>query len=109
MNDQSMPVVLLGWRPMAKGSLRGFAKVRLGRALVINDIPVLQSNGKAWASMPGKPLVDRDGQPMRDNRGKARFAPILEWSDRDAGDRFSAAVVEAVTREHGAAAIEVAT
>ncbi len=108
MSDQSMPVALLGWKPLAKGSLRGFAKVRLGRSLVINDIPVLQSNGKAWASMPGKPLVDRDGQPMRDNKGKQRFSPILEWADRDASDRFSLAVVEAITREHGASALEVA-
>ncbi len=99
--SEAMPVTLLGWKPVAKGSLRGFAKVRLGRALVINDIPVLQSNGKAWASMPGKPLVDRDRQPMRDNKGKARFSPILEWADRDASDRFSSAVVEAITREHG--------
>lgn len=109
MTDTTMPVVLLGWRPLTKGNLRGFAKVRLGRALVINDIPVLNSSGKAWASMPGKPLVDRDGQPMRDSRGKARFSPVLEWSDRDSSDRFSAAVVEAIARKHGAAALEAAT
>ena len=108
MSDQSMPVVLLGWKSLAKGSLRGFAKVRLGRALVIHDIPVLHSNGKVWASMPAKPLADRDGQPMRDNKGKQRFSPILEWSDRGASDRFSAAVVEAIIREHGAAAFEAA-
>lgn len=102
-----MPVVLLGWRPLAKGSLRGFAKVRLGRALVIHDIPVLHSSGRAWVSMPAKPLVDRDGQPMRDSKGKQRYSPLLEWAERDASDRFSAAVVEAITREHGAAAFEV--
>jgi len=32
----------------------------------------------------------------------------LEWSDRDSSDRFSAAVVEAIAREHGASALEVA-
>lgn len=44
---------------------------------------------------------------MRDNKGKQRFSPIFEWADRDASDRFSSAVVEAITREHGVAALEV--
>ena len=43
-----MPVVLLDWKPIIKGALRGFARVRLGRALVIHDIPVLSSNWRAW-------------------------------------------------------------
>ncbi len=96
-----MPVTVLAWKPLAKGALCGFAKVRLGKALVINDVPVLQTNGKCWASMPGRPMVDRDGQPMRDAKGKPKYSPILEWEDRDAGIRFSVAVVEAITREHG--------
>lgn len=101
MTDVTMPVAVLAWKPIAKGSLLGFARVRLGRALVINDVPVLQTNGKFWASMPGKPLVDRDGQPLRDAKGKQRFSPVLEWEDRETGNRFSAAVVEAVQAEHG--------
>lgn len=99
--SSSMPVALLAWKPITKGSLVGFAKVRLGRALIINDVPVLCSNGKSWASMPGKPMVDRDGQPMRDGKNRPRYSPICEWEDRDAGNRFSAAVVEAITREYG--------
>ena len=100
MSDQPMPLSLLGWKPVAKGALLGFAKVRLGKALIVNDVPVLQSNGKFWASMPGKPVVDRDGQPMRDAKGKPRFSPILEWEDRAAQSRFSDAVVAAVQAEH---------
>ncbi len=36
-----MPVVLLGFKAIAKGSLRGFAKIRIGRALIVSDVPVL--------------------------------------------------------------------
>lgn len=101
MSGAAMPVALLGWKPLAKGALCGFAKVRLGKYLVINDVPVLQSNGRVWASMPAKPLVDRDGQPLRDAKGKQRYSPVLEWDGREASDRFSTAVVEAVQAEHG--------
>jgi hypothetical protein len=101
-----LPILLLEWRPLVKGALRGFATLRLGRSLKINDVPVLASNGKLWAALPGKPLVDRDGRAMLDARGKQRFTPILEWSDKAAADRFSQAVVDAVRAEHGPEALE---
>jgi hypothetical protein len=104
----AMPVVLLDWKPLAKGSLRGFARVKLGATLVINDIPVLISNGRAWASLPSKPLVGKDGVAIRDGSGKQRYAPILEWSIRESSDRFSSAVVDAVRRDYGPNALDVA-
>jgi hypothetical protein len=55
-----------------------------------------------------KPLVDRDGRAMLDARGKQRFAPVLEWSDQAAADRFSQAVVDAVRAEHGPEVLEAA-
>jgi hypothetical protein len=102
-----MPVHLVDWKSVVKGSLRGFAKVRLGRTLLINDVPVLSSNGRVWAAMPGKPLVGADGTGLRDDKGKQRYAPVLEWTSRDASDRFSEAVVAAVQQAHGSAAFNV--
>lgn len=106
--DAPLPLLLLAWKPVVKSSLRGFATVRLGKSLTINDCPVLCTNGKIWAALPGKPLVDRDGRAMLDVRGKQRFAPVLEWSDKAAADRFSQAVVDAVRAEHGPEALEPA-
>jgi hypothetical protein len=97
----SMPVSLLGWRPLLKGSLCGFAKVRLGKSLVINDVAVLAGTDGPWASLPSKPVIGRDGAAQRDANGKQRYSPVLEWADRSASDRFSAAVVDAIRREHG--------
>ena len=57
----AMPVVLLEWKPIAKGSLRGFAAVRLGRSLVIRDLATLHRNGRAWVGFPGKPIINADG------------------------------------------------
>src|SRR4051812_32445577 len=95
-----MPVTLLSWRPTARGLLRGFATVQLGKSLKITDVPVLYSNGKLWASLPGKLLI-ANGKALLDDLSKQQYVPILEWADKQAGDRFSAAVVAAIRAAHG--------
>ncbi len=101
-----MPITLLGWRPFVKGGLRGFARVRLGKSLTINDVPIMFSHGRAWAAMPGKPVIGADGVAQRDERGRQRYAAILEWADRATSTRFSDAVIAAIKREHGDAALD---
>lgn len=100
-----MPVILLAWKAVWKGSLRGFATIQLGRSLKITDVSVLSSNGKLWASLPSKPLIS-DGKALLDDRGKQRYVPIIEWTSKQASDRFSAAVVAAIRAEHGPEALE---
>ena len=94
----------MGWREMRKGSLCGFATVRVNVVgLVIHDIPVLAGNGgkTAWAGLPGKPIVGADGVAKHDaTTGKLRYSPVLEWSDKHVADRFSAAVFEAIEQAH---------
>ena len=82
-------VALLEWRPLVRGSLRGFAKIRIGRALIVSDVPVCTSNGRSWASLPAKPMLGADGVALRDADGKIRYVPVLEWANRDARDAFS--------------------
>jgi hypothetical protein len=90
-------IELVEWKEMQRNTLRGFATVRLRSGLTIRDCGVHTANGKAWASLPSKPIVDRDGQAQRDqSTGKIRYVPIVEWQSRDVANRFSAAVVEAV-------------
>ena len=90
---------LVGWRPVAKGSLRGFAVVELPIGLKIHDIPVFIGKNGPWASLPSKPQIDRDGRQKVAN-GKAAFSPVLEWQSRELSDRFSAAVVSLVRDAH---------
>jgi hypothetical protein len=88
---------LLKWTPQKKGVLRGFADVELPNGLRIYGCPVLvASNGRAWATFPGKPQIDREDRLIRQD-GKAQYAKVLDWSTRDVADRFSQAVVELVT------------
>lgn len=92
-------MVLESFRPVVKGSLRGFATVRLPIGLTISDIPVCASHGKVWASLPSKPTLDRDGRHIAEG-GKKKYAPILQWNDRVTTDRWSAAVVDLVRQQH---------
>jgi hypothetical protein len=91
---------LVDFKPIVKGSLRGFATVELPIGLKIHDILVLTSHGKIWASLPSKPQIDKNGQHRKDINGKAAYTAILEWRDRDLSDRFSQAVVELVRAAH---------
>jgi hypothetical protein len=104
----ALPILLLAWKPLVKGSVRGFASVRLGRSLTIHDVIVLASNGRLWVALPGKPLIDRDGRAVLDAHGKQRYGTLLEWSDKAAADRFSEAVIAAIRAEHGPEALEPA-
>jgi hypothetical protein len=93
---ESRRMRLISFKPLVKKSLRGFASIELPIGLKISDIPVLVSHGKAWAALPSKPQIDKDGQQKRDANGKPAYSPILEWRDRDLSDRFSAAVIELI-------------
>lgn len=97
-----MPAICLAWRAMKKNTLLGFAKIQLG-ALTINDVSVNTSNGRTWANLPSKPMVDRDGNVVRTPEGKIKYVPLLEWATREASDRFSESVITAVEeKEPGA-------
>lgn len=93
-------MTLEGFKPLRKGSLIGFASVKLPIGLVITDIPICTSHGKSWAALPSKLMVDRDGQPMVDSAGKRKYVPILSWSDRETSNKWSEAVIALVNEAH---------
>jgi DNA-binding cell septation regulator SpoVG len=91
---------LVSWRPVTKGSLRGFATVELPIGLKLHDVLVFVGRNGAWASLPSKAQIDRDGRQKTEANGKAMYAPVLEWRSRDLSDRFSEAVVALVRAAH---------
>ena len=86
---------LRSFKPLSKGALRGFATVELPSGLVISDCPVLLNNGKAWATLPSRPVLDRDGRHVEVS-GKKQYAPFADWRSRELADRFSATIVALV-------------
>jgi hypothetical protein len=94
-------LMVLGWKSKSSGSLRGFADIKLPNGLTIFGVGVFCANGRCWATLPGKPMLDRDGNAMREPAtNKLKYSQVLEWPDKQTSDRFSAAVVDAVEAQH---------
>ena len=91
---------LVSWKPVAKGRLRGFTTVELTVGLRLTDCAVFVGAKGAWATLPVKPQLDRDGRQRNGADGKPSYSPDLEWRSRDLADRFSAAVVALVGAAH---------
>ncbi len=83
-----------------KNSLRGFAKIMLPSGMILTDVSIHVSDGKAWASPPSKPMLSREGVHLRDDAGKPRYTPIVAFASRKLRDRFSQQVVEAIRISH---------
>jgi hypothetical protein len=81
----------------AGSALVGVAGVALpykGGWLIVDDLPVLMVNGKAWATWPAKPLLTKEGSVARiPGTGKVKYVNILHWEGPGVAARFSQTVV----------------
>jgi hypothetical protein len=80
---------ILDWRPLPRNSLLGFAKVEFASGLIISDVTVLTGERRPWASPPSKPMISRDGAVMKDDKGKIRYTPIVEFATKDVRNKWS--------------------
>jgi hypothetical protein len=94
---------LLAFREIRKGTLIGYARIRLPIGLTIVDVAIIAGKNGIFAALPTKAQFDRDGRQHRDANGKSAYAKILEWRDRVLGRRFSEVVVSPVRAVHPAA------
>jgi DNA-binding cell septation regulator SpoVG len=93
---------LVSFKPLVKGALRGFANVELPNGLRIDDCPICVGGNGAWAALPSKPVLDREGKQVETD-GKRQYAALLHWPDRETQDRWSDAVVALVRQAHSEA------
>jgi hypothetical protein len=91
---------LIGWQPVRKPPLYGFACVELPIGLRIFDVPIRAGKNGLWTGLPAKPEIDRDGRRKTDINGKPVYAEVLRWRDRELSNRFSQAVVALVRQAH---------
>ena len=91
---------ILDWREMRRNSLLGFAKVEFPSGMIVSDVTLLQGEKGPWASPPSKPMIGRDGAVMKDDAGKVRYVPIIEFVDKATRNRWSDSVIEALRAAH---------
>jgi hypothetical protein len=91
---------LLDLRRVRKGALRGFCRIELPNRMRVSYCPVLVSNGKAWATLPSKPVLDQDRRQKVDGAGKRQFGAIVEWRNRALANRFSDTLIALLRDAH---------
>lgn len=91
---------IVDWRPMQRNSLLGFAKVEFPSGLIIADVTIMNGERGPWAAPPSKPMVGRDGTAMKDEGGKIRYVPIIEFSSKAIRNKWSDAVIAAMRAAH---------
>jgi hypothetical protein len=92
---------LLDCRPIHKGKVLAATRLELPFGLRINDVLIFAGkDGRPFATLPAKPLLDRERRQRIGPDGRALYTPILEWCDRELGSRFSDTVVALVLEAH---------
>ena len=87
----------LEFRRVERGTLKGFAKIKVPQwRLTMDDVAIHEKNGKAWAALPARPILDENREVVRDEEGKVKYCKTLYFDDRATADRFSDAVLKAV-------------
>jgi hypothetical protein len=77
-------------RKLNKRALIGFFDVTLPSGMKLNGCTLLSKDGKKWVGLPSKEWTKTDGTKS--------YVPIVEIPDRDARDKFNAAVLPLAER-----------
>jgi hypothetical protein len=92
-----LSVQVENFKPLRSHSLYGFADLLIPEIrLRIKEASVHQSHGRRWIGLTAKPQIDREGRVRHEERGKAAYVNILQFTDRDTGDAFSARAIAAL-------------
>jgi hypothetical protein len=92
-----LTLVCLDWRSLERGTLLGFANVHIPAVrIVIRDVAIHARDGKRWAALPSKAQIGKDRELIRDDAGKIKYVPVLEFDNRKVADAFSEAALRAV-------------
>jgi hypothetical protein len=90
---------LLGWKPMQKNTLRGFADIETASGLQITGIGLHEDGEKRWIGMPGKPILEND-QHVAGVNGKKPWAKIISFRDGKVANAFRDQVITLVLAQH---------
>jgi hypothetical protein len=90
------PTRCTDWRPLRKGTLRGFAEVQFWTGAIWGGIGLHQAGDRVWASPPARPMVDSNGAVLRDEKGKVRYFQIIRFANHACQRQWSELVTRTV-------------
>jgi hypothetical protein len=93
-------VTIEEFRPVLKNTLRGFASVAFPSGMIVEEVSLHVSEGRAWASAPARPMLNATGTAMLDEHGKPRWKPFIRFRDRATRDTWSDLVIAAVRQTY---------
>jgi hypothetical protein len=93
------PAKLLDWRPLAKNTLLGFAKVQFGSGIIISEISVHRAGTGIWASPPSRPWT-KGNQLLLDDTGRPKWQQLIEFSTPGVRSSWSQQVLAALRQAH---------
>jgi hypothetical protein len=101
MSASAARVQIEAFRPKLKNTLRGFADVILPLTrLCIRDVAIHQIGDRCWINLPSRPMTNKDGSPMLNDRGKPLYFAFLRFTDGAAHLQFERAVIAALRATH---------
>jgi hypothetical protein len=91
---------LIDWRPLHRNTLCGFCAVRFESGIEVYEIAIHVAGSRAWASPPGKPWIDANGQVVRDDDGKIKYQRIIGFLSHGVRSAWSRTVLNALRAVH---------
>lgn len=98
-----MSVVIEAWRPVIKGTLRGFLRCRFESGMILDEIAVHVGgdDGRAWCSPPARPMIGADGTALRDPRtGKIKYCGLITFSTAHVRHSWQEQILRALELKH---------
>jgi len=97
-----MTAIIEAWKPMVRGSLRGFARVRFPSGLIFEDVSVHRNDGRAWASPAAKPMLDsKTLQVVRDPAtDKVKYVQLISFATNEIRRNWSDQILAALDTQH---------
>jgi DNA-binding cell septation regulator SpoVG len=86
---QAARFTIQSFKPYQKKTLRGFLDVATPSGMIIHGVTLHENGRSRWIGLPARQFEKDE---------KTGWAPIVEFVDRDAADRFRDGVLEAFDR-----------
>lgn len=87
------------YRAFSKGFLKGFVTLELPSGLILPNCTHHENGGTEWIGVPGRPLIDPEGNLMRTDRGKPRYVQSIGFATEEIKSAFLSQALRGV-REH---------